>query len=65
MIMEPFVALKKRNMCIYLIVYINSYSFTDLSRGLASRGWVRGVFLWIFVFLKGCFITEHAAKMKG
>lgn len=31
MIMEPFVALKKKNICIYLIVYINFYSFTDLS----------------------------------
>lgn len=30
MIMEPYVALKK-NICIYLIVYMNFYSFTDLS----------------------------------
>lgn len=36
MIMEPCVALK-RNVCIYLIVYINFYSFTDLSRGSASQ----------------------------
>lgn len=36
MIMEPCVALK-RNICIYLIVYINFYSFTDLSRGSASQ----------------------------
>lgn len=35
MIMEPCVALK-RNICIYLIVYINFYSFTDLNRGSAS-----------------------------
>lgn len=34
MIMEPYVALKKKkkkNICIYLIVYMNFYSFTDLS----------------------------------
>lgn len=37
MIMEPCVALK-RNICIYLIVYINFYSFTDLSRDSASQG---------------------------
>lgn len=36
MIMEPCVALK-RNICIYLIVYINFYSFTDLSGGSASQ----------------------------
>lgn len=40
MIMEPCVALNKRNICIYLIVYINLYSFTDLSRGSARRGCV-------------------------
>ena len=33
MIMEPYVALndKKKNICIYLIVYMNFYSLTDLS----------------------------------
>lgn len=47
MIMEPCVALK-RNICIYLIVYINFYSFTDLSRGSASQ---RGDFVCvIFIF---------------
>ena len=53
MIMEPCMALKKkkkkRNVCIYLIVYINFYSFTDLSLGSASQ---RGVFVcFCFYFL--------------
>lgn len=44
MIMEPCVALKKkRNICIYLIVYMNFYSFTDLSQGSASQ---RGGFVY-------------------
>lgn len=58
MIMEPCVALK-RNICIYLIVYINFYSFTDLSGGSASQ---RGDFVCIFF---ECFSTEVAAKTKA
>jgi len=39
----------KRNICIYLIVYINFYSFTDLSRGSASQ---RGDFFsFLFLFI--------------
>lgn len=64
MIMEPCVALKRekkekkeRNICIYLIVYMNFYSFTDLSQGSASQ---RGGF--VCIFLKRCFSTEVAAK---
>ena len=36
MIIEPSVAIK-RYICIYLLVYINFYSFTDLSRGSACQ----------------------------
>lgn len=46
---------KKRNICIYLIVYMNFYSFTDLSQGSASQ---RGGFVCIFfkkmLFHRGC-----------
>lgn len=61
MIMEPCVALK-RNICIYLIVYINFYSFTDLSGDSASQ---RGDFVCHFFIFWKCFSTEVAAKTKA
>ena len=64
MIMEPCVALKKkkRNICIYLIVYMNLYSFTDLSRGSASQRGGFGVFL--FFFFKDAFPQRLLPKQK-
>lgn len=50
---------KKRNLCIYLIVYMNFYSFTDLSRGSASQEGARHVFLFL-----NAFSTDVAAKTK-
>lgn len=66
MIMEPCVALK-RNICIYLIVYINFYSFTDLNRGSARR---RGDFVYFVLFLKmlfhrGCCQSKSIASNMG
>lgn len=74
MIMEPCVALK-RNICIYLIVYINFYSFTDLSRGSANQGggFCVGCFIFYFLFFfkkkmlfhRGCCQNKSIALKMG